>query len=69
MDDPHLISSSTRRDVEPLLEETARPISSKTEGTTLWNVDHREEHDVTFVTLELRGITANDPPSLVLDRL
>src|SRR5260370_24110005 len=55
VDNPHLVAGAAGGDVEALLEEF---LVAKRERAALSSVNQRDEHDVTFVDLQLSGVSA-----------
>ena len=62
VDDPHLVAGAAGGNVKPLLEEF---LVAKRKWTVLCRIDKRDENYITFVTLELRGVPAEDAMKLV----
>src|SRR6266481_1492558 len=65
MDDPHLVAGAAGGDVETLFEQF---LVAKGERAALRGVNERDEDDVAFVALELRGVSTEEAMELVAVR-
>jgi hypothetical protein len=58
MDEPHLIAGAAGGDIEALFEKLS---VAKRERASFGGIDHRKKDNISFVALELGGISAKDP--------
>ncbi len=65
VDNPHLVASAAGSDVETLFEQF---LVAEGERAALRRVNQRDEDDVAFVALELRGVSAEEAMELVAVR-